>query len=84
MAIAQSRQDISVPVGRWVGQAHQGVQNGVGQAQQGIQNGVGQTQQGVQGGVNQVGAGVAEAGAELGRVPGDIWIILEFVDYMDE
>ena len=62
MAIAQSRQDISVPVGRWVGQAQQGVQNGVGQAQQGVQNGI-----------NQVGAGVAEAGAELGRVPGNIW-----------
>ena len=62
MAIAQSRQDISVPVGRWVGQAQQGVQGGVQQAQQGVQDGV-----------NQVGAGVAEAGAELGRVPGNIW-----------
>jgi hypothetical protein len=69
VAIAQSRQDISVPVGRWVGQAKQGVQDGVGQAQQGVQNGVGQAQQGVQGGVNQVGAGVAE----IGRVPGNIW-----------
>ena len=62
MAIAQSRQDISVPVGRWVGQAQQGVQGGVQQSQQGVQDGV-----------NQVGAGVAEAGAELGRVPGNIW-----------
>ena len=62
MAIAQSRQDISVPIGRWVGQAQQGVQGGVQQAQQGVQDGV-----------NRVGAGVAEAGAELGRVPGNIW-----------
>ena len=66
VAIAQSRQDISVPIIQAAGQAQQGVQTRVDQTQRRVQSRVDQAQRGVQ-------SGVAQAGAEIVRTPGNIW-----------